>query len=80
MRKVLNLMLVKTLEYQNIKIFFAKGDVRNWSEDVFVIKKKLKILFLGHVLLVILKAKKLLEHFMEKNYKYQNKKNLGLKK
>ena len=32
-------MLVKTLEYQNIKIFFAKGDVRNWSEDVFVIKK-----------------------------------------
>ena len=26
------------LEYQNIKIFLQKA-VRNWSEDVFVIKK-----------------------------------------
>ena len=27
------------LEYQNIKNIFAKGYVRNWSEEVFVIKK-----------------------------------------
>ena len=27
------------LEYQNIKIFFAKGYIPNWSEEVFVIKE-----------------------------------------
>ena len=27
------------LEYQNIKHFFAKDYVPNWSEEVFVIKK-----------------------------------------
>ena len=38
-RKVLNLMLVKMLEYQNIKIFLKKGHIPNWSEEIFVIKK-----------------------------------------
>ena len=35
------LTLVKKLmlEYQNIKTFFAKGLVPNWSEEVFVITK-----------------------------------------
>ena len=32
------------------------------------------------MLLVILKAKNLLEHFTKQNYKKQNKKNLGKKK
>ena len=27
-----------SLEYQNIKTVFAKGNVQNWSEEVFVIK------------------------------------------
>ena len=27
------------LEYQNTKIFFAKGYIANWSEEVFVIKE-----------------------------------------
>ena len=39
------------------KTIFAKGFVPNWSEKVFVIKK-LKILFHGHILLVILKTTK----------------------
>ena len=42
--------------------------------------KKLKALCLGHMLLVILKAKKLLERFTKKNCKKQIKKNLGRKK
>ena len=42
------------------KIIFAKGYTHNWSEEVFVISK---IQFLGHMLLMTLMAKKLLEHF-----------------
>ena len=37
--KVLNLKLVMILEHQNIKIFFEKGYVPNWSEKVFVTKQ-----------------------------------------
>ena len=40
---------------------------------VFVIKKKLKILCLGHMLLMILMKKKLLEHFTKMNGKKQIK-------
>ena len=36
--KILNLKLVILLEHQNLK-HFGKGYVRNWSEEVFVIKK-----------------------------------------
>ena len=39
--------------------------------------KKLKILFHGHMLLMISMVKKLLEHFMKKNYKKQINKDLG---
>ena len=55
------------------KKIFAKGYVPNWSEEVFVIKN-LKILFLGHMLFVILKVKKLLEGFTKVNYKKEIKK------
>ena len=41
---------------------------------------KLKIQFHGHMLLMILMVKKLLEHFMKKNCKKLIKKNLELKK
>ena len=43
----------------------------------FLRLKNLKILFRGHMLLVILKAEKLLKPFTKKNYKKQNKNNLG---
>ena len=46
----------------------------------FLWLKKLKILSRRHMLLVILKAKKLLEHFTKKNYKNQKKKEFGIKK
>ena len=63
---------VKISRYKNV---FAKGYMPNWSEEVFVIKK-LKVQFLGHILLMILMVKKLLEHFMKKNCRRVIKKNL----
>ena len=56
---------VRISKYKNI---FAKGCTPNWSEEAFVIRK-LKIQFHGRMLLMILMVKKLLEHFMKKNYK-----------
>ena len=65
-------------KYKNI---FAKGYTPNWSEEVFVIKKvkKLKILCRVHMLLMILKEKKLLELYTKKNWKKQIKKGLEMK-
>ena len=57
--------IVRIPKYKNI---FEKGYVANWSEEVLLLQK-LKILFRGHMLLVILKAKKLLERFAKRNYK-----------
>ena len=56
--------MVRITKYINI---FAKGYAPNWSEEIFLIKKIKK--YLGHMLLLILKAKKLLELFTEKNHK-----------
>ena len=67
--------VVRISKYKKI---FAKGHVPNWSEEAFVIKK-LKILFLGHMLLVILNTKKLMERFTKKNWKKLIKKGLELK-
>ena len=57
---------VRILKYKDI---FSKGYAPNCSEEVFVIKKKLKRQFHGHMSLMILMVKKLLEHFMKKNCK-----------
>ena len=46
----------------------------------FLLLQKLKILFLGHMLLVILKVKELLERFTKKNSKKEIKHSLELKK
>ena len=50
------------------KTIFAKDYTPKWSEKAFVIKK-IKIQFRGHMSLMILMVKKLLEHFMKKNCK-----------
>ena len=50
-----------------IKNIFTKGYLPNWSEEVFVIKK-IKILYHGHILLMILMLKKLLAYFMGKKH------------
>ena len=66
--------IIRMAKYKNI---FAKGYTPNWSEKVFVIKK-LKTLCRGHMLLMILLIKKLLEHFTKNNFKNQIKKSLEL--
>ena len=67
------------LEYQNIKTFLQKAMFQIGLKKILLLQK-LKVLFRGHMLLVILKAKKLLERFTKKNCKKQIKKNLELKK
>ena len=61
---------VRISKYQNI---FAKGYVPNWSEEILWLKK-LKTPFRGHMLLVILNAKKLLECFVWKQLQKTNQK------
>ena len=51
---------VRILKYGNI---FVEGYIPSWFE-----LKRSKILCHGHILLVILRVKKLLEHLMKKNY------------
>ena len=60
MIKILNLKLMMLLEYQNIRTFLQKA-VRQIGLKKFLLSQNLKILFRGHMLLVILEAKKLLE-------------------
>ena len=56
---------VRICKYKNI---FAKGYMPNWPEEVFI-SSKLKIHFHGHMELMILIVKKLVEHVMKKNCK-----------
>ena len=66
------------LEYQNIKIFFSKGYIPNWSE-VFVIKK-VKNSVPWTYIISDLNQEKLLKRFMKTNCKKQIKKSLEMKK
>ena len=54
----------------NYKNLYAKGDTRNWSEEVFVIRIAH---CRGHMLLAILMLKKLFQGFVKKNYRKQIK-------
>ena len=66
---------VAMLEFQNIKTFLLKG-VPQIDQKKFLLLVKLKILFLGLMLLMIEMGKKLLEVFMKKNCKKLMKNNL----
>ena len=79
MTKILNLKLEILLEYKNIKTFLQNAMFQNGLKK-FLLLKKLKIMFRGHILLAILTKKKLAERFTKKNLKKQIKKNLELKK
>ena len=76
-KKILNLKLVTKLEYQNMKIFLQRVSFQIGLKK-FLLLKKLKILFHGHMLLVIL-LKKMWKYFMKNNCKKQIK-SLVLKK
>ena len=62
---------VRISKYKNI---FTKGYMPNWSEEILLLKT-LKILYHGHMLLIILMVKKFLVHFMKMNCKRLIKKN-----
>ena len=61
------------IEYQNMKIF-SQRTMFQTDLKKFLLIQKLKIQFHGHMLFVILRAKKLLERFTKKNYKKTNQK------
>ena len=67
------------LEYQNTENIFAIVYTPDWSEEVLVIKEY-KILFHRHMLLMISMVKKLLKHFIKKNYKKQINKDFEYRK
>ena len=77
MIKIKKLKLVIILEYQNIKIFLKKVTVQVGLEKVLWLKK-LKTLFHGHALLIILMEKKLLKRFTKTNCKKTNQKELRI--
>ena len=78
-RKILNLKLVIMLEYHNIKIFLQKVTLQIGLKK-FLCLLKLKILCRGHILLVILTEKQLLELFTKKNTKNTNQKEFRVEK
>ena len=66
-------------EYQSTKMFLQKVMFQIVLKALLWLKK-LKMLYRGHMLLMILVEKKLFERFMKTNCKKQIKKNLGLRK
>ena len=81
MIKILNIdpKLVILLEYENIKIFFQKAMFQIGLKKLLGLKN-LKTVCHGHMLLVILKVKILLERFTKQNCKKQIEKRSELKK
>ena len=77
--KILNLKLVIFLEYQNIKIFLLKVALQI-NLKKFLLLKRLKMLCCGHMSLMILTGKNLLEPFTKNNFKKLTKNSLGLKR
>ena len=71
--KILNLKSVILLEYWSIKIFLQKAMFKIGLKNISLLQK-LKILIYQHMLLAILKPKKLSENFTKKNCKSQVKK------
>ena len=68
MMKILKLKLVILLEYQNLKTFLQKAIFQIGLKKVLLLQK-LKPFCHGHMLIAILKAKKLLERFTKNNQK-----------
>ena len=71
-----NPKLAIILEFLNTKIFLLK-DIHQIGLKKFLLLVKLKIQFHEHMLLIISMTKKLLEHFIKKNFKKLIKKNSG---
>ena len=70
MIKALNLKFAILLEYQNIKNIFTKGYLQIGLKKLLWLRK-LRTLWRGHVLIVTLKTKKLLERSTKKSCRQQ---------
>ena len=70
--KILNLKLVMLLKYQNVQIFLEKVIFQIGLKKFWRLKK-LKTLFRGNMLLVILEEKKLLEFLRKRIAKNKSK-------
>ena len=68
MMKIIKLKLVILLEYQNLKTFLQKAIFQISLKKVLLLQK-LKPFCHGHMLIAILKAKKLLELFTKNKSK-----------
>ena len=79
MINIVNLKLLILLEYESIKTFLQKVTLQIGLKRILWLKR-LKLLYRGHILLMILMEKNLSERFNKKNCKKQIKKNLELKK
>ena len=73
MIEIQNLKLVIILEFPNT---FLLKDIHQIGLKKVLLLVNLKIQFHGHMLLTISMVKKLLEHFMKKNYRRLIKENL----
>ena len=60
--------MIKILKFLNTKSFLLK-DTLQIGLKKFLYLKKLRIQFHGHMLLMISMVKKVLEHFIKKNYR-----------
>ena len=72
---VINFKVVILYEYQNTKTFLLKTILQIGQKKCLLLKK-LKTQYHGHMSLMILMLKRLLEQFMKKSCKKQIKKNL----
>ena len=79
MMKILNLILAILLEFQNIKAFLQKVIFQIGLKQ-FSSLENLKALSCGHMLLAILKSKKLLEYFRKKIFQKKIKNSVDLNK
>ena len=68
------------LEYQNIKVFLQKDMFQGYVKGYVFVIEKVENTVLWTNVISVLRAKKLLERFMERNGKKQIKKSLELKK
>ena len=76
-KKILNLKLVTTLEFQNIKTFLLKDILQNWSKEDFIINK------IENVVAWIydisdLNGQKITGSFYEKEFQKTNQKELRI--
>ena len=76
---ILNLQLVIVLEYQNIETFLQKTIFQIGLNKFFLIKK-LKTLFCGHIILVILTGEEIVGTFYEKELQKTNQKEFRIEK